>query len=300
MCERTKRSARGRMITAAVLGVLYLVCVSRGEAGYVLFFDDRSGFADEIQKAGGLQIVDTAGAFGADPMAGTVSEVRRAGLLAGELLEYAAFDVDYSNTPTGTLTAGIVGGDIADLDSMSVERPVSQGAAVGLGTWGLDSSGGSTASRNALLVDVLQTPRQDGLSYFGVDLHDFEASLSATPAELRLYDDGNLVFRHEFDWGPSGDGNDQTHFLGMAADSGAALFDQVLIAIGDDNGTGYSERWAADRFTFGVAGERSSGPAEVPEPATLVLVSVGGAALLIVRGGRLCRRGRDRAPVTAA
>ncbi len=253
----------------SVAGLLAIAVAARAD-GYVVYVDDRSGFDDALLELGGTSIVDSGGAFAPDPLAGTsLTSVLRSGLVGGDPFTYVAYDVDFSNAPTGTVTPGAVGGDVFDTDRLNVERPAAQSGAVGVGTWGLDSSSGSTSTRNALLVDFTSTPGGGGVGHFGLDLLDFEAATGFTSGELRLYDGGALVYSRPFSWSGT-DGNGETHFLGVAAlAGGGALFDQVALVVGDDsNGGGGGERWAADRLTFGQAVVN-------PEPASFWLLAAG-------------------------
>ena len=165
-------------------------------------------------------------------------------------------------------------GDIGDLDRLNVELPASQSGATGSGSWGLDSLGGSTSSANALLIDFVTTTGGLGVGHFGLDLIDWEASAAFTSGQLRLYDDGSLVFTYDFAWG-AGAGNGEVHFLGVAA-VGASFFDQALVVLGDDGpGGGNFERWAADRIMFGQA-------VATPEPASFALLALGLLGLAVV------------------
>ena len=190
--------------------------VRRGQAkSFLLFTGDRSGFDAALFHDAASTVVDSGGAFTADPTAATAqSSVTRTGTVAGEDFSYTAYDFDFSNAPTGTLSPGAAGGDVADTDNVNVERPATQGTAAGSGTWGLDGATGSTSTRNALLVDFTTTPGGLGIGHFGLDLIDFEASAAFTRGEIRLYDGGILVFSSLFDWAPS-DGNNRVHFLGV-------------------------------------------------------------------------------------
>ncbi|MEO1994607.1 MAG: hypothetical protein ABGZ17_04965, partial [Planctomycetaceae bacterium] len=185
-------------------------------------------------------------------------------------------DIDFSTRPTGVLDPGVVGGDIADLDTFGVETPVKQDGAYGMGSWGIDSSGGSRTSRNALLIDFTRTPDDRGVGHFGVDLHDFEAT-QATPGSLRVYDDGVLMFHQDLTWATN-DGDGQSHFVGVVATQADAFFDQVAIVVGDNGpGHGFTQRWAADRITFGQASN--------PEPSSVVIF---GVVLCVFGGAHWC------------
>jgi hypothetical protein len=262
-------------VLAASLAVAVLAVAARADS-YLVFQDDRPGFLASLDVNPASTVVDSGGAFAPNPAAAAnLASVTRSGTIGGQPFSYTAYDINFSNTPTGTLTPGSVGGDIASATPVDTETPVSQGTATGAGTWGLDSGSGSTTSRNALLVAFTTTPGGLGIGHFALDLVDFEASAAFTRATLRLYRAGALVFSRDFDWGGQ-DGNNQIHFLGVVASNGAANFDQVAIVLGDDSsGGGNSETWAADRFTFGEA-------VHSPEPATMALFAAGLAGLAVV------------------
>lgn len=279
------RAARGDRIPEsppdAVHETASLASVRDRARSFQVFVDDRAGFDAAVQASGQSSVVDSGGTFAPDPAAATgLAVVSRSGTLAGEDYAYDVRDADFSNAPPGTLTPGVVGGDVADTDTLAAETPASQGGALGAGTWGVDGSTGSSTSRNALIVDFTTTPGGLGIGHFGVDLVDFEASAAFRRGELRLYDGGVLVFSHLFDWGGD-DGNGTVHFLGVvAAPAVSGLFDQVAVALGDDSaGNGFSEQWAADRFTFGAPAEA----VPTPEPGTWALFAVGAAVGIVAR-----------------
>ncbi len=136
---------------------------------------------------------------------------------------------------------------------------------MGMADWGVDSMGSfdSGSTRNAALFDFTTTPNSSGIGHFGLYLHDLESDSNFRLAELRLYQGGSLTHSQPIDWGAGFNGNDESHFLGIVAHNPNEFFDQVVIAVGDDNdlggtdcglrGCGYLEAWAADRFTFGQA-----------------------------------------------
>lgn len=252
--------------------------IGEARAGYLLVLDDRAAFAAQLTRESSSTVVDSNAAFAADPDVGTVDRVVRSGQVAGQTFVYHVYDVDFSLAPTGQIEPGVVGGDIHDLDSVRVEQPAAQGGAVGQGTWGVDSLSGSTSTPNALLVDFVQTPDDEGVGHFGVDLLDFEASEGAGAGQLRIYQDGTMVHAEPIAWDDLGNG--VSHFLGVIATSPDDFFDQVAIVVGDDDGSGAgSERWAADRLTFGRATN--------PEPSSVCLML--GAAMLGA-GGRWYRQ----------
>ena len=278
----------------AVLAAIALATASSpAEAGsYTVYVDDHAGFDSALAADLAATVVDTSGAFAADPSAATgLASVIRTGTLAGQGFTYTAYDVNFTTaaSPPGTLTPGSVGGDLLAATAVDVERPAAQGAATGTGSWGLDSGSGSTTSRNGLLVDFTTTPGNLGIGHFALELVDFEAGAAGTPGLLRLYDGGMLVFSHAFTFAGPKAGNDELHFLGVVAGAGAAWFDQIVVVVGDDTpgGTGNSETWAADRFQFGVT--------TTPEPGTWALFGVGVAGIAVIvrrrKAARACGAG---------
>jgi hypothetical protein len=282
-----RRSARSlRHAAAAVL--LAAAASTAGAGSWTVFEDDLSGFQSALVSRPSSTVVDSGGAFAPDPVAGLVAAASRSGTVAGEAFSFTVYDVNFANAPTGTLTPGSPGGDVASSSQLTVETPVAQGSATGAGTFGYDSVGStdSTASRNALLVDFTTTPGDLGVGHFALDLVDFEAAAAGAPGLLRLYGGGVLLFSHSFTF--PGTGNNEVHFLGVVAADASSFFDQVVLVVGDDTAglTGNSESWAADRFRFGVAHN--------PEPATWALFGVG--ALALGAGAARRRRGTRRAP----
>ncbi len=218
------------------------------------FIDDRSGFNIALNNNPASTVIDDGGAFAADPTTGTAASITRSGTVAGQPFSYTVYDVDFSNTPTGTITPGVVGGDINDLDNLVIESPVSQGAATGSGSWGVDSATGQTSTRNALLFDFTNTGGNNGIGHFGAEFHDTEGDPAFTAVQFRVYKAGVLIDSGTIDWGTGNNGNNESHFFGYVATSAAMSFDQIAILVGDQNaGGGLGERLAADRFTFGAA-----------------------------------------------
>jgi hypothetical protein len=273
-----------RVPLVAAVFVLAFAASARAD-GFLMFQDDRPGFQASLDVNPLSTVIDSGGAFAPNPAAATnLASVTRSGAIGGQAFTWVGYDINFSNTPTGHVTPGVVGGDIASATPVDVETPVSQGTATGAGSWGLDSGSGSTTSRNALLVDFTTTPGGLGVGHFGLDLVDFEASAAFTRGTLRLYRAGSLVFARDFDWGAA-DGNNQIHFLGVVA-VGAGGFDQAAFILGDDSaGGGNAETWAADRFTFG--GARAS-DVVTPEPGTIALFALGATGL----GAAVYRRRR--------
>ena len=138
-------------------------------------------------------------------------------------------DIDFSNTPDGTINPGTVGGDIADLDNIDIETPASQGGATGTGSWGVDTGFGANSSRNALLFDFTNTPGGNGIGHFGADFHDVESGTLAgrAQAEFYIYNDGVVIDSGTINWG-SDDGDGESHFWGYIAAGPEFLFDQVV------------------------------------------------------------------------
>gem|GEM_PF-5351713 len=223
--------------------------------------DDRAMFNALLTNNPTSTIIDTNGNFAADPAATPPPSsnvgspvIVRSGTIAGQSFQYRIYDVNTSNAPTGTITPGSVGGDIASLDNIAVETPSAQGGAVGTGSWGVDTRSGSPATRNAILFDFTSTPGSAGIGHFGLDLQDVESSAAFRNAEYRIYKGGVQIASGVIDFGAGNDGNDESHFWGYVATSPAGFFDQVTIVIGDDGpGNGFTEALAGDRITFGQA-----------------------------------------------
>ncbi len=253
--------------------VLLTVVAAAAHAGsYTIFNDDRAGFDAAIAGRGNATVIDSGGSFAADPTVGTVASVTRSGTVGGAAFSYTAYDLQFSATPTGTITPGVVGGDTGALSSIRIESPASQSGGVGVGSWGVDSIAVSTSRRSGLLVDFTTSPG-GGISHFGVDLIDFEAGVGSE-GQLRLYAAGLLVFTSDFALAPDG-GDSSTHFLGVITDPGGGglMFDQAVVLVGSK-----TDRWAADRFTFGSGGGGGLGGgavARTPEPGTWALFALG-------------------------
>ncbi len=245
---------------------------------FSLWTDNRAGFDASLNS--NSTIVDSDGLFAADPSVGTgLASIERAGNIGGDAYGYQVFDVNFGAGSTEQLAD-----DILSLSNLNIERSVSQDGATGIGSWGIDSSGGNNASRNAALFDFTQTPDGTGIGHFGIDLHDFETSVAGTLAQIRLYRSGELISAQDFDWGSPDNGNGESHFLGVTATDESEFFDQVMIVLGDDDvgDFGNRERWAADRMTFGAAYAEAP-MTEVPEPSAI-------AAILGLSLGLLRRR----------
>lgn len=258
-------------LLAAVLGTA--ASPARADA-YLVFNGDRSAFESALSSRPESTVVDTGGAFAPDPTLGTFDAVTRSGTVAGQAFSYTAYDLQFSTSPTGTIAPGTVGGDVGALSTLTVESPAGQSGGVGSGSWGVDSGAVSTSRRSGLLVDFTTAPGA-GIGHFGVDLIDFEAGVGSE-GELRLYAAGLLVYSTTFALAPDG-GNDASVFLGVVANpaEGGTSFDQAVVLVGTA-----TDRWAADRITFGVARN--------PEPGTWALFGLG----LLGLGAYLRRRRR--------
>lgn len=249
------------------------IAESRGE-DFKIFKDDRSGFVKSLTHNTDSSVIDTEKNFSQKPVLPTkkncvvgkgknerrVNSFQREGAIGANAYAYRAFDVNFDMCPRSERIGPEMFMDEGfEVGWLIVECPVIQDGVKGLGTWGLDSGAGNNKTRNAILLNFYTTPDRVGIGHFGADLIDFEAS-KKTPAELRLYDDGRLVFRREFDWGTHKEGHEESHFLGVVAQSKKVFFDQIIIILGDDASkpskdepNGFNEHWAADRFTFGQA-----------------------------------------------
>lgn len=289
--QRSVRSTGAVSIHAApghaMVVFLAALCVlgtadSDVQAGWRLFLEDRAAF--ELFVGTERIITDSDGQFTDDPLTGTFDRVTRSGVVRGQSWQLDVYDVDFSSTPVGALVPGQVGGDIHDLDRLTVESPASQDGATGLGSWGIDSGSGSLSTPNALLVDFQVTPQGQGTGFLGVDLIDFEASQQYEPGSVLLYRQGSLVWQTPFHWS-SDNGDGLVHFLGVAAETPQDQFDQIAIVLGDDDGRGSgSERWAADRLSFGLA--------RTPEPSAMLMWLVVATLLCVTRPWRI--RGSKR------
>ena len=169
---------------------------------FLVFQDDRAAFDGVLAGNGGSTVVDTGGAFSADPTLGSTASVSRTGSVGGETFAYTAYDLQFSKTPTGAITPGVIGDDVGALSGLLVESPASQSGGVGSGSWGIDSSAVSTSRRSGLLIDFTAAPTA-GVGHFGVDLIDFEADVGSE-GELRLYAAGLLVYSTAFALTPDG------------------------------------------------------------------------------------------------
>jgi hypothetical protein len=240
------------MVRHMALAVFLCMTVSAW-ADYRVFIDDREGFETALKINPLSTIIDSGDMFAPDPAESTdLDLVHRSGLIGGQTYAYDLYDMDFASGSAGWVIPGAIGGDIFDLDYLDVECPVTQEGATGIGTWGADGGTGSNSTRNAALIDFTETPGGLGVGHFAADLQDFESSAEWVVGELRVYDNGMLAFSAPIVW--ADDGNGVIHFLGVAADHETFFFDQVMLVVGDDGpGSGFYERWAADRITFGQA-----------------------------------------------
>ena len=249
-----------------IVAITAIVTTAPSALSLDTFFDDSEGFNNSLNVNSTSTIVDEEGNFAPSPPAALgLSNIPRTGSINGSTFSYDIYDVNFSDNPPGSLTPGVAGGDIASLSTLRVETPVSQGGATGMADWGADSVGSldSGSTRNAALFDFTTTPNSSGIGHFGLYLHDLESDPNFRLAELRLYQGGSLTHSQPIDWGAGFNGNGESHFLGIVAHNPSEFFDQVVIAVGDDNsaggtgcglpGCGYNEAWAADQFTFGQA-----------------------------------------------
>lgn len=248
------------------------IAESRGE-DFKIFKDDRSGFVKSLTHNIDSSVIDTEMNFSPKQVSPTkknravgkknkrrVNSFQREGAIGANAYAYRAFDVNFGMCPRSErIGPEIFMKETFEVGWLIVGCPVIQDGVKGIGTWGLDSGAGNNKTRNSVLFNFFVTPNRAGIGHFGADLIDFEAS-KKTPAELRLYDDGRLVLRREFDWGTHKEGHEESHFLGVVAQSKKAFFDQIIIILGDDASRpgnveikGFNEHWAADRFTFGQA-----------------------------------------------
>src|SRR5262245_61531204 len=171
---------------ALAVAALFAAAAPAAADSYLFFLDDRAGFGASLDVNPPSTVIDSGGAFAPDPSAAAgLASLVRTGSVNGQGFSWTGYDINFSNTPTGTIVPGTVGGDIASATTVDVERPVSQGTATGAGSWGFDSGSGGTTTRNALLVDFTTTPGGIGVGHFGLDLVDFEASSAFTGGQLR-------------------------------------------------------------------------------------------------------------------
>ena len=257
--------------------VLFLVFFRSSFAGYTIFIDDRAAFNAELTTNAASTVIDDSGNFAPDPAdTNAVPSINRAGNIGADGYVYDIYDINFSLTPNGMITPAVVGDDIDSLTNEDIEVPAAQAGGAGTGSWGVDSSGGSNTTKNAALFDFTTTPGGNGIGHFGVDLIDFESDPAFTTGEVRLYDGGNLVFSNPIVW-PASNGDGEVHFIGIVADDPADFFDQAVFVVGDTgNNQGFSQRWAADRFTFGQAFNNV-----IPAPTNIPTLSHWATLLLI-------------------
>ncbi len=267
----TRNGTHGIALIVALAAALVTALVGARDATadeFLVFTDDRAAHSASLSQDAAQTVVDTGGAFAADPLTGSGSSVTRSGSIDGRAYTYVLYDLQFDTTPTGTITPGVVGGDTGALSSVFVESPASQAGVSGLGSWGLDSGAVSTSRQSGVLLDFTTTPGGAGVGHVGLDLIDFETGGNA---QLRLYAAGVLVFSTNVDLGGNG-GNQEVRFLGVTANlaEGGQRFDQMAVLVNSP-----TDRWAADRFSFGVAAN--------PEPGTWVLMTLGVGVLVFAR-----------------
>jgi hypothetical protein len=258
---------------------------------FSLFTNNRSEFNNSLNHNPLSTITDNGtSSFGGSPASQSgLDKVTRTGLIYGSTFSYNIYDINFSETPTGKLTPGIAN-DIFSLSTLRVEKPVNQDGVKGIAAWGVDSQGNdNNSTRNAALFDFTTTRGNAGIGHFGVELYDFESDSAFRLAELRLYKSGSLIYNTNINWGSGANGDKESHFLGVVANSSSEYFDQVVVVLGDDStGKGWNEAWAADNFTFGQAShaplQKEKEISEIPEPSTI-------AGILFVLGiGALSRK----------
>ena len=269
---------RGLLGVVVTTGIL---TIAPSALAFSVVFGDRNtaraDFIDSLNTNSLSTVVDDGTNFGVVPAEGSVFSVSRNGTINGENFAYTIYDIDFSTSPTGVINPGIEGNDIDELDNVSVETPAAQDTAVGDYGWGVDSATGANSTPNAALFDFAG----NSIGHFGVDLHDFEAgandSLSGASGEIRVYDSSNLVFSYDLQFPAPNYGDRQSLFVGVSANNTDEFFNQIAFVLGDDNvgGNGYTERWAADGFTFGEAYDESVAVPFDFSP-TLGLIVIGG------------------------
>ena len=268
-----------------LLGVLFtagILSISPSVLAFNVVFGSnetnvRTEFINSLDTNSLSTVIDDGTNFGAAPATGSVASVTRNSNINSKPFTYTIYDIDFSNSPTGSIAPGNVGGDIQGLDNITIEIPASQNNAVGSYDWGVDSATGARSTPNAALFDFTG----NSIGHFGVDLHDFEAgandSFSGASGEIRLYDSGNLVFSYDLQFPAPNYGDRQSIFVGVTAGNPNEFFDQIVFVLGDDDigDNGYTEQWAADGFTFGEAYQESVAVPFDFSP-TLGLIIVGG------------------------
>lgn len=264
-----------------VFAIASIISISPSVLAFNVVFGDRdtelrTEFTNSLDTNSSSTVIDDGTNFGAAPAVGSVSSVTRNGTIDSKNFTYTIYDVDFSTSPTGFIDPGTVGNDISGLDNVTVETPAGQDNAVGVYGWGVDSATGANSTPNAALFDFAG----NSIGHFGVDLHDFEAgandSLSGASGEIRVYNSGNLVFSYDLQFPAPNYGDRQSMFVGVSANNTSEFFDQIAFVLGDDNvgGNGYSERWAADGFTFGEAYDESVAvPFEFSPTLGLIVIS---------------------------
>ena len=268
-------------VVLCAMVITSLDAISSSAVAFNLFIGDtnpddaRTNFENIFDTNSSSSVIDdgTVTGFGGTAPAISDSEalVTRTGNLDGSSFSYTIHDIDFSNSPNGNITPGSVGDDINDLDNLRIEQPASQDGATGNYTWGVDSFSGKGSTPNAILFGF-----SSSIGHFGVDLHDFEAGFndnsSGASGEIRIYQNQMLIQQITLQFpGPatgtdkpggdpndsliSGFGNRESKFVGIVANDPSQFFDQIVFVVGDDDigDDGYTERWAADGFTFGTA-----------------------------------------------
>ena len=254
--------------------IVFLDAISSPALAFNVFLGDtnpndaRTSFEESFDTNSSSSVIDdgTSAGFGgiAPAVNSSVPSVIRTGTLDGSSFDYTIYDIDFSTSPNGNITPGAIGDDINDLDNLNIEQKAEQDGVTGTYTWGVDSLTGQNSNPNAILLDF-----SSSIGHFGIDLHDFEAGLedasSGASGEIRIYQNQTLIQSITLQFpGPAtgtnnsmiaGFGNRESKFVGIVANDPSQFFDQIAFVVGDDDigDNGYSERWAADGFTFGTA-----------------------------------------------
>jgi hypothetical protein len=213
---------------------------------------DRALFSTHL--AGQSIIIDDGNsAFGAAPVAAKdQTDVFRSATLGQSQLAYRVRDVEYG-FPTGKIAQ-----DSKQTSTLAIEKQVTQSTAKSK-TWGVDSVGfnsvaGSKDSNrpNAMWIDFTAST-QGGISYFGVDLVDFESKIGELAA-IRLYDSQGELSQ-SLDFPSVVEFNGKVQFVGIVQDAAdltqKRIFSHALFVLGyNASQKTHLNQWAASAFTF--------------------------------------------------